>query len=24
MANLLGGNPSGPQQFPGVTGVPGV
>src|ERR1700751_1571045 len=24
MANLLGGNPSGPPQFPGVTGVPGV
>ena len=24
MANLMGGNPSGPQQFPGVTGLPGV
>jgi hypothetical protein len=24
MANLLGGNPSGPPQFTGVTGIPGV
>jgi hypothetical protein len=24
MANLLGGNPSGPPRFPGVTGIPGV
>ncbi|MFZ0906419.1 MAG: DUF732 domain-containing protein [Mycobacterium sp.] len=24
MANLLGGNPSGPPQVPGVTGIPGV
>jgi hypothetical protein len=24
MANLLGGNPSGVQQLPGVTGIPGV
>src|ERR1700728_924729 len=24
MANLLGGNPSGPAQYPGVTGIPGV
>src|SRR6201996_918587 len=24
MANLLGGNATGPQQFPGVTGIPGV
>ena len=24
MANIMGGNPSGPPQFPGVTGIPGV
>jgi hypothetical protein len=24
MANLLGGNPASPPQFPGVTGIPGV
>jgi len=24
MSNILGGNVSGPQQIPGVTGIPGV
>jgi hypothetical protein len=24
MANLFGGNPSGQQPIPGITGIPGV